>query len=197
MQGNCGDTLKLSLGNKVNSDKYDTTSKSADLVLEETICPVARMRLLSTGVGVNNRIFSHEEVTGDKGCLACGNCVDACPVVRDKKRFIFLHNQRTSMSLESIVDMECRRCYACVRACPQVSKQIKEYVLGLRRPEKYHPRHFSRVGILSCGHWHTHLPLRSRHPTFAPNFLPLYSHCIGDYPYINASILLQAGQRAF
>jgi cytochrome b subunit of formate dehydrogenase len=120
----------------VKPDRPWLTSNSLDKILEENISPVARMRLFSTGVGINHRIFSAEQITGDKGCLACGNCIDACPVVRDKKRFVFLHNQRTSMSLENIVDVECRRCYACVRVCPQVSKTVTEYVLGFRRVEK-------------------------------------------------------------
>lgn len=132
----------------MNLDKPWLTSKTLDLILEENICPVARMRLFSTGVGINNRIFMHEQITGDKGCLACGNCVDACPVVRDKRRFVFLSNQRTSMSLENIVDVECRRCYACVRACPQVSKPVKEHVAGFRRAEKI--VHVLLAGLIFC-----------------------------------------------
>jgi cytochrome b subunit of formate dehydrogenase len=118
------------------------------LVLDENICPVARMRLFSTGVGINNRMHRNEPVTGDKGCLACGNCVDACPVVLDKKRFVFLNNQRTSMSLENIVGIACRRCFSCVRACPQVSKPVKEYVIGYRRPQKV--AHTILAGLIFC-----------------------------------------------
>lgn len=106
------------------------------------------MRLFSAGVGVNNRMFRNEPVTGDKGCMACGNCVDACPVVRDKKRFVFLGNQRTSMFLENVVGDECRRCFSCVRACPQVSKPVKEYVLGYRRPEKV--THVLLAALIFC-----------------------------------------------
>lgn len=105
-------------------------------ILDTSNSPVARMRLFSDGVRFNNRTVEYETVAGDKGCLACGNCVDACPVVREKRRFVFTGNQRTSMALETIVGEECRRCYACVRACPQVSKNTKEFVLGFRRGEK-------------------------------------------------------------
>lgn len=106
-------------------------------ILDENNCPVARMRLFSAGIQTNNRLLTYEPVTGDKGCLACGNCVDTCPVVHEKKRFVFTQNQRTSMALESIVGMECRRCYACVHHCPQVNKATKEFVLGFRRGEKF------------------------------------------------------------
>jgi cytochrome b subunit of formate dehydrogenase len=111
-------------------------SEILERILDENNCPVARMRLFSQGIQTNNRILIYEPVTGDRGCLACGNCVDACPVVQDKQRFVFTQNQRTSMSLENIVGPECRRCYACVRTCPQVSKSAKEFVTGFRRGEK-------------------------------------------------------------
>ncbi len=112
-------------------------SNNLERILDGNNCPVARMRLFSQGIQTNNRIFLYEPITGDKGCLACGNCIDACPVVREKRRFVFTQNQRTSMALENIVNTECRRCYACVRACPQVSKPTKEFVLGFRRVEKF------------------------------------------------------------
>jgi len=105
-------------------------------VLDENNPPVARMRLLSPGVQPNNRAALYEAISGDKCCLACGNCIDACPVVRDRRRFVFLQNQRTSMALENIVGKECRRCFGCVRACPQVGKSVKEYAAGFRRGEK-------------------------------------------------------------
>ena len=106
-------------------------------ILDSNNCPVARTRLFSEGIQTNNRIVNNASVTGDKGCLACGNCIDNCPVVRDKQRFVFVQNQRTSMALENIVGDACRRCYACVRACPQVSKTTKEFVVGFRRGEKF------------------------------------------------------------
>lgn len=118
--------------------KLDSLRKSKNLlhILDNNNSPVARTRLFSDGIGTNNRVVEYEPITGDRGCLACGNCVDACPVVREKRRFVFTVNQRTSMSLENIVGEECRRCYACVRSCPQVSKTTKEFVLGFRRGEK-------------------------------------------------------------
>ncbi|MFH1351871.1 MAG: cytochrome b/b6 domain-containing protein [Pseudomonadota bacterium] len=111
-------------------------SRTVDLLLDEKNCPVARMRLLSEGLSLNNRLFIPDDVIGDKGCLSCGNCVDACPVVREKYRFIFMQNRRTSMALENMVGEECRRCYKCIMACPQVTKPMKEYSSAFRRGEK-------------------------------------------------------------
>jgi len=114
-----------------------STSQNLERILDENNCPVARMRLFSQGIQTNNRIVMYEPITGDKGCLTCGNCIDACPVVREKRRYVFIQNQRTSMALENIVGEECRRCYACVKACPQVNKTTKEFVWGFRRGEKF------------------------------------------------------------
>ncbi len=111
-------------------------TKSVDFLLDEIECPVARMRLLSDGINQNNRFFQPDETAGDKGCTACGNCVDACPVVKEKHRFVFLQNQRTSMALENMVGIECRRCYKCIASCPQVNKPLKEYALAFRRGER-------------------------------------------------------------
>lgn len=94
------------------------------------------MRLFSDGINTNTRLCLPDEVIKDQACLACGNCVDACPVVREKDGFVFVQNQRTSMALEAMVGEECRRCYKCIIACPQVGKYIKEYTLGFRRGEK-------------------------------------------------------------
>ena len=107
-----------------------------DYVLDEIICPVARMRLLSKGMNDNNRLLAYEAVIGDKACLSCGNCVDACPVVTENHGFIYLPNQRTSMALEHMVGLECRRCYRCIQSCPQVDKPIKECAASFRRGEK-------------------------------------------------------------
>ncbi len=107
-----------------------------DLILDINNCPVARMRLFSEGVNENTRVFSHELVIGDRACLACGNCVDACPVVYDTHGFVFIQNQRTSMALENLVGDECRRCYNCIQACPQVAKPIKDHAASFRRGEK-------------------------------------------------------------
>ena len=107
-----------------------------DYILDEILCPVARMRLLSDGMNENNRLLAYETVIGDKACLSCGNCVDACPVVTEKHGFIYLPNQRTSMALEHLVGLECRRCYRCIQSCPQVDKPMKEYAASFRRGEK-------------------------------------------------------------
>jgi len=107
-----------------------------DYVLDEILCPVARMRLLSDGVNENTRLLAYDHVIGDKACIACGNCVDACPVVIEKHGFIYLPNQRTSMALEHMVGIECRRCYRCIQSCPQVGKSMKEYAASFRRGEK-------------------------------------------------------------
>jgi cytochrome b subunit of formate dehydrogenase len=107
-----------------------------NLLLDDNQCPVARTRLFSAGINKNNRIFNDELITGDRGCMTCGNCVDACPVVREMQRFIPDQNQRTSMALENMVGEECRRCYNCIKACPQVDKEIKEYAAGFRRGER-------------------------------------------------------------
>lgn len=111
-------------------------SKNLKRLLDENNSPVARLRLFSEGVRTNNRMVENEPVTGDKGCLACGNCVDSCPVIKEKNRFVFNSNRRTSMFLENSVGDECRRCYKCVQVCPQVSKVTKEFVAGYRRAEK-------------------------------------------------------------
>lgn len=121
-------------------------TKIMDLLLDETECPVARMRLFSEGISVNARLFVPDDIIGDMGCIACGNCVDACPVVKEEYRFVFVQNQRTSMALENMVGQECRRCYKCVVACPQVSKPIKEYASAFRRGEKI--VHLLTAGII-------------------------------------------------
>jgi len=108
----------------------------SDYLLDTAWSPVARFRLLSKGVNTNTRLLASDRVAGDCACLACGNCVDACPVVRQNVGRVFLQNQRTSMALENVVQEECRRCYRCVNACPQVGKPLKEQVLGFRRVEK-------------------------------------------------------------
>ena len=118
------------------AQQADFNTNTVDLLLDEIECPVARMRLFSEGIHLNTRLFMPNEVVGDRACIACGNCVDACPVVRDKYRFVFVQNQRTSMALETMVGEECRRCYKCVMACPQVDKSIKEHASAFRRGEK-------------------------------------------------------------
>lgn len=117
-------------------EKLALKAEMLDFILDENRSPVARMRLSSEGVNENHRILAGDRIMGDRGCTACGNCVDACPVVKDRHRFVFIQNQRTSMALENMVAEECRRCYNCIHSCPQVSKPIKEYAAGFRRAEK-------------------------------------------------------------
>jgi cytochrome b subunit of formate dehydrogenase len=127
-------------------EKLALNTSMLDFLLDESRSPVSRMRLFSEGVNENNRILAGEQAAGDRGCVACGNCVDACPVVRDKRHSVFIQNQRTSMALENIVAEECRRCYNCIKSCPQVSKSIKEYAAGYRRGEKI--VHFLTAGTI-------------------------------------------------
>jgi cytochrome b subunit of formate dehydrogenase/uncharacterized protein YbaR (Trm112 family) len=108
----------------------------SNFLLDEARSPVARFRLLSQGVNSNTRLVDSDQAAGDCACLACGNCVDVCPVVRHNVGMVFIQNRRTSMSLENFVQEECRRCYRCVNSCPQVSKELKEYASGYRRVEK-------------------------------------------------------------
>jgi cytochrome b subunit of formate dehydrogenase len=127
-------------------EKLALNTQMLDFLLDENRSPVARMRLFSEGLNENHRILAGDQIMGDRGCIACGNCVDACPVVKDKRRFVFIQNQRTSMALENMVAEECRRCYNCIKSCPQVSKPIKEYAAGFRRGEKI--IHFLTAAII-------------------------------------------------
>jgi len=117
-----------------NDSKLNSIHSS--YLLDEAWSPVARFRLLSGGVNDNTRLQHNDKVSGDRACLACGNCVDACPVVKQNEGMVFNQNKRTSMALENFVQEECRRCYRCVCSCPQVGKEQKEYAAGYRRTEK-------------------------------------------------------------
>ncbi|HUK99482.1 MAG TPA: cytochrome b/b6 domain-containing protein [Nitrospirota bacterium] len=127
-------------------------------ILDEAWSPVARFRLLSRGVNENVRLLDFSQVAGDCACLACGNCVDACPVVKLNVGMIFDQNQRTSMALENYVQEECRRCYRCVKSCPQVNKELKEYAAGFRRVEKivHLSAAFTVVSLAATGVSHAH-----------------------------------------
>jgi cytochrome b subunit of formate dehydrogenase len=127
-------------------------------ILDDAWSPVARFRLLSRGVNENARLLDSSQVVGDCACLACGNCVDACPVVMRNVGLVFDQNQRTSMSLENYVQEECRRCYRCVKTCPQVSKDLKEYTASFRRVEKivHLLAAFTIVSLAATGVTHSH-----------------------------------------
>jgi ferredoxin len=105
-------------------------------ILDTVHPPVARFRLMSLGMSPALRTESFRDVVGDKGCLSCGNCVDACPVMAHQFGPIVIPNMRTSMALEHLVADQCRRCYACIRACPQTDRGLKEFAQTYRRGEK-------------------------------------------------------------
>jgi formate dehydrogenase subunit gamma len=104
-----------------------------DRVLDRGHPPVARFRIVSNGLAQNHTLDA-DDISGTRACLACGNCVDACPVVADKPAGTMF--VRTSMLLEHVVAGECRRCYQCVASCPQVNRPLKDYVRGFRRVER-------------------------------------------------------------
>ncbi len=105
-------------------------------VLDTVHPPVARFRLMSLGMSPALRTEAFQDVIGDKGCLSCGNCVDACPVMARQFGPIVIPNMRTSMALEHLVADQCRRCYACIRVCPQTDRGLKEFAQTYRRGEK-------------------------------------------------------------
>lgn len=115
-------------------------AKVLDLILDEKFPPVARCRLLSGGIKPYHRLALVDcEITGDRGCLGCGNCVDSCPILRREPGRLERTEQRTSMALESTVGEDCEQCYACILACPQVDTNVKDYVVDTRLPETIPP----------------------------------------------------------
>ena len=105
--------------------------KVLNAVLDIKEPPVARCRLLSEGIEPYHRLYLENgaEIEGDKACIACGNCIDSCPVLRREPDRRARTIQRTSFSLEILVAEDCEQCYACVLACPQVDTAIKDYVV--------------------------------------------------------------------
>lgn len=92
--------------------------------------PVARFRLLSRGMEPYNRLYlQSDDITGDKACLACGNCVDSCPVLRREPERSDPTDRRTSFALEYTVGEDCELCYSCILGCPQVDVEIKDYIV--------------------------------------------------------------------
>jgi ferredoxin len=94
--------------------------------------PVARCRLLSSGLSPNHAINIAEDISGHKECLGCGNCIDVCPVLARESSRLQLTEQRSSMALENTVGEDCDQCYACVISCPQVDVALKHYVVNHR-----------------------------------------------------------------
>ncbi len=124
-------------------DSKDAINRQvADIVLDIKEPPVARFRLLSKGMEPYHRLDikdTESDVTGDKACLACGNCIDSCPVLRrDTKRFEKTE-QRTSFALEACVGEDCEQCFSCVLACPQVDTAYKDYIVDEVVPETIEP----------------------------------------------------------
>jgi len=114
----------------------------ADVILNIKEPPVARFRLLSRGMEPYHRLYiadSSSEVAGDKGCLACGNCIDSCPVLRKDPQRFDKTEQRTSFALEACVGEDCEQCYSCVLACPQVDTAYKDYIVDEVIPETIQP----------------------------------------------------------
>ncbi len=105
-----------------------------DGILDRVHPPVARCRIISNGRARNHTLDVEEDLSGTRACLACGNCVDACPVVASKPPGTMF--VKTSMLLEHVVAAECRRCDQCVAACPQVHRGMKDYVRAFRRIER-------------------------------------------------------------
>ncbi|MBN2010251.1 4Fe-4S dicluster domain-containing protein [candidate division KSB1 bacterium] len=103
-------------------------------ILDIKLPPVARCRLLSNGIEPYHRLYLPHDaiIIGDKACIACGNCVDSCPVLRREPQRRQKTTQRTSMSLEITVAEDCEQCYACVLSCPQVDTALKDYVVEER-----------------------------------------------------------------
>lgn len=126
----------------IDKSKEKMNRDVADIILNTKEPPVARFRLLSKGMEPYHRLYipdADSDVTGDKGCLACGNCIDSCPVLRkDPKRFDKTA-QRTSFALESCVGEDCEQCYSCVLACPQVDTAYKDYIVDEVVPETIQP----------------------------------------------------------
>ncbi|ATW24971.1 cytochrome b/b6 domain-containing protein [Candidatus Formimonas warabiya] len=105
-------------------------------ILDENLPPVGRFRLLSQGLSSAHCLPECEHAIGDRACMACGNCVDACPQVLRKYQALDASNNRTSMFLEQAVGESCIRCYSCIGSCPQVDKQLKNFAVRFRLAEK-------------------------------------------------------------
>ncbi len=105
--------------------------KVLNTVLDIKEPPVARCRLLSTGIEPYHRLYLPDSslIEGDRACIACGNCIDSCPVLRREPDRRDRTIQRTSFALEALVADDCEQCYACVLACPQVDTAIKDYIV--------------------------------------------------------------------
>ena len=144
------------------ADLLPPRTEILDEILDRVHPPVPRCRVISNGLAPNHTLKVSDDISGTAACLACGNCVDACPVVASKPAGTMF--VRTSMLLEHIVAEECRRCFQCVAACPQVNRPLKDYVRSFRRIER--ASHWDLLVsylILMCtgiliNHWGSGLP---------------------------------------
>ncbi|MFH0824842.1 MAG: 4Fe-4S dicluster domain-containing protein [Pseudomonadota bacterium] len=125
-----------------DSSKEELNKEVADIILKEKLPPVARFRLLSKGIEPYHRLNVKDpenDITGDKACVACGNCIDSCPVLRKHQDRFEKTAQRTSFALEACVGEDCEQCYSCVLACPQVDTVYKDYIVDEVIPETIQP----------------------------------------------------------
>jgi ferredoxin len=106
-----------------------------NIVLDEARPPVGRCRLLSSGFAPYHTLQLTENIAGFKGCIGCGNCIDACPLLAREPRRRERTPQRTSFALEALVAEDCDRCDNCVLVCPQVDTTIKYYIVNTRMVE--------------------------------------------------------------
>jgi len=91
--------------------------------------PVARCRLLSSGLGPAHMLKVGEDIVGSKACLGCGNCMDACPLLARDPHRRTRTDACSSMTLETLVAEDCDRCGNCALACPQVDPTIKHFLV--------------------------------------------------------------------
>jgi ferredoxin len=99
------------------------------IIVSQSIPPVARCRLISSGMGPAFMLKTTENLAGSKACLGCGCCMDACPVLARDARRRNRVGVRSSMALETLVGEDCDRCGNCALACPQVDPTIKHYLV--------------------------------------------------------------------
>ena len=128
-----------------------------DEILERAYPPVAVCRLLSSGIEPYHRLETGvTDITGDKACIACGACIDGCPVLRREPGRLEQTDARTSFALETMVAEDCEKCYSCVLSCPQVGTYIKDIIVDEKIPEtiRQNPKlKFLDAGYLSGIIW--------------------------------------------
>jgi ferredoxin len=126
-----------------DESKDKVNKEVADIVLDVKEPPVARFRLLSKGIEPYHRLDIKDpdtaDIIGDKACIACGNCIDSCPVLRKEPDRFDMTEQRTSFALEACVGEDCEQCFSCVLACPQVDTAYKDYIVDEVVPENIEP----------------------------------------------------------